>query len=76
MQISYRAIKEPSTLVRRLRYVSQILRIVGQRPLHKEGLVTKLRDWSSTRSNDLENYKYNTGAAHSPRKKGDDFISG
>lgn len=70
MQISYRAIKEPSTLVRRLRYVSQILRIVGESPLHKEGLVAKLRDWSRTHNNDLENYKYNTGAAHSLQKKG------
>lgn len=69
MQISYRAIKEPSTLVRRLRYVSQILRIVAERPLHKEGLVTKLRDWSSNHSNDLEKYKHNTGAAHSLQKK-------
>ena len=70
MQISYRAIKEPSSLVRRLRYVSQILQLVGQRPLNKEVLVTKLKDWSNTHRDDLENYKYNTGAAHSIEKKG------
>ena len=70
MQISYRAIKEPSSLVRRLRYVSQILRLVEQRPLNKEVLVTKLKDWSNTHRDDLENYKYSTGAAHSIEKKG------
>ena len=69
MQISYRAIKEPSTLIRRLRYVSQILRIVGERPLNDEVLAAKLRDWSKTHSDDLKNYKYNTGAAHSMKKK-------
>lgn len=69
MQISYRAIKEPSTLIRRLRYVSQILRIVGERLLNDEVLVAKLRDWSNTYSDDLKNYKYNTGAAHSMKKK-------
>ena len=69
MQISYRAIKEPSTLVRRLRYVSQILRFVGQRPLNKHVLVAKLRDWSRTHTDHLEDYKYNTGAAHSIQKK-------
>ena len=69
MQISYRAIKEPSTLIRRLRYVSQILRIVGERPLNDEVLAAKLRDWSKTYSDDLKNYKYNTGAAHSMKKK-------
>ena len=69
MQISYRAIKEPSTLVRRLRYVTQILRFVGQRPLNKEVLIFKLRDWSDTHKDDYNNYKYNTGAAHSEQKK-------
>ena len=69
MQISYRAIKEPSTLVRRLRYVTQILRFVGQRPLNKEVLIFKLRDWSDTHKDDYNNYKYNTGAAHSIQKK-------
>ena len=44
MQISYRAVKEPSSLVRRLRYVSQILRLVGRRPFNKEVLGTKLKD--------------------------------
>ena len=70
MQISYRAIKEPSSLVRRLRYVSQILRFVGQGPLNKDILVAKLRDWSNNHTDNLKNYKYNTGAAHSTRKKG------
>ena len=69
MQISYRAVKEPSPLVRRLRYVSQILRLVGQRPLNEEILVARLRDWSNTHGDDLKNYKYNTGAAHSIQKK-------
>ena len=69
MQISYRAVKEPSPLVRRLRYVSQILRLVGQRPLNEEILVARLRDWSNTHGDDLKNYKYNTGAAHSNQKK-------
>ncbi len=69
MQISYRAIKEPSSLVRRLRYVSQILRLVGQRPLNKDILVANLRDWSDTHNEDLKNYKYNTGAAHSTQKR-------
>ena len=69
MYISYRAIKEPSKLVRRLRYVSQTLRLAGQRPLNKDALVAKLRDWSSTHNDDLANYKHNTGAAHSTKKK-------
>ena len=69
MRISYRAIKEPSKLVRRLRYLSQILRLVGDRSLNKDVLVVKLRDWSNAHRNDLENYKYNAGAAHSVRKK-------
>ncbi len=70
MQISYRAIKEPSSLVRRLRYVSQILRLVGQDPSNKEVLATKLKNWSNTHRDDLENYRYSTGAAHSTKKKG------
>ena len=70
MYISYRAIKEPSKLVRRLRYVSQTLRLAGQRPLNKDALVAKLRDWSSTHNDNLGNYKYKTGAAHSIQKKG------
>ena len=69
MHISYRAIKEPSKLVRRLRYVSQTLRLAGQRPLNKDALVAKLRDWSRTHNDDLANYKHNTGAAHSTKKK-------
>ncbi|MCY4570606.1 MAG: hypothetical protein OXD49_20145 [Candidatus Poribacteria bacterium] len=31
--------------------------------------MAKLRDWSNTYSDDLKNYKYNTGAAHSMKKK-------
>lgn len=69
MKISYRAISAPSSLVRRLRYLSQILRLVGERQLNKDILVVKLRDWSNIHADDLENYKYNTGAAHSIQKK-------
>ena len=69
MKISCREIRAPSSLVRRLRYLSQILRLVRARPLSKDVLAIKLRDWSYTHTNDLENYKYKTGAAHSLRKK-------
>lgn len=69
MKISYRAISAPSSLARRLKYLSQILQFVGERPLNKDVLVVKLRDWSNIHTNDLENYKYNTGAAHSIEKK-------
>lgn len=68
MKISYRAIKEPNSLVRRLRYLSQILRLVKAGPLNKDILAVKLRDWSSIHAEHLENYKYNTGAAHSSQK--------
>ncbi|MYC76376.1 hypothetical protein F4X10_11485 [Candidatus Poribacteria bacterium] len=69
MKISYRAISAPSSLVRRLRYLSQILGLVRARPLSKDVLAIKLRNWSYTHTNDLENYKYQTGAAHSIQKK-------
>lgn len=69
MKISYRAISAPSSLVRRLGYLSQILRFAKARPLNKDVLAIKLRDWSYTHTNDLENYKYKTGAAHSVEKK-------
>lgn len=69
MKISYRAIKEPNSLVRRLRYLSQILRLVAARPLNRDVLAIKVRDWSSIHAEHLENYKYNTGAAHSLKKK-------
>ena len=69
MKISYRAISAPSSLVRRLRYLSQILRFVRARPLSKDVLAIQLRDWSYAHTNDLENYKYQTGAAHSAQKK-------
>lgn len=68
MKISYRAIKEPNSLVRRLRYLSQILRLVEGHPLNKDVLAIKLRDWSSMHAKHLENYRYNTGAAHSSQK--------
>lgn len=68
MKISYRAIKEPNSLVRRLRYLSQILRLVETRPLNKDILAVKLRDWSSIHAEHLKNYRYNTGAAHSSQK--------
>lgn len=70
MKISYRAIKEPNSLVRRLRYLSQILRLVEARPLNRDILAVKLRDWSSIHAGHLNNYKYNTGAAHSSQKTG------
>ena len=69
MKISYRAISAPSSLVRRLRYLAHILWLVRARPLSKDILAIKLRDWSYTHTNDLENYKYQTGAAHSVQKK-------
>ena len=69
MKISYRAIKEPNSLVRRLRYLSQILRLVDARPLNRDVLAIKVRDWSNIHAEHLENYKYNTGAAHSSEKK-------
>ena len=69
MKISCREISTPSSLVRRLRYLSQILWLVRARPLSKDVLAIKLRDWSYTHTNDLENYKYKTGAAHSSQKK-------
>ena len=68
MKISYRAIKEPNSLVRRLRYLSQILRLVEARPLNKDILAVKLRNWSNIHAEHLENYRYNTGAAHSSQK--------
>lgn len=70
MKISYRAISTPSSLVRRLRYLSQILRLVGGHSLSKDVLAVRLRDWSNAHADDLENYKYNTGAAHSAQKQG------
>ncbi len=68
MKISYRAIKVPNSLVRRLRYLSQILRLVETRPLHKDILAVKLRDWSNIHAECLKDYRYNTGAAHSSQK--------
>ena len=70
MKISCREISAPSSLVRRLGYLSQVLQLVRARALSKDILATKLRDWSYTQADDLENYKYNTGAAHSAQKKG------
>ncbi len=70
MKISYRETIVPSSLVRRLRYLSQIVRLVGEHPLNKDVLVAKLKDWSNTHISELENYKYNTGAIHSLKKKG------
>lgn len=75
MKISYRAISSPSSIVRRLRYLSQILRLVGERPLNKDILVAKLSDWSNTHTNNLENYKDNTGTIHSLEKKGEILLS-
>ena len=75
MKISYRAISAPSSIVRRLRYLSQILRLVGERPLNKDILVAKLSDWSNTHTSNLENYKDNTGTIHSMEKKGGTLLS-
>ena len=69
MKISCREISTPSSLVRRLRYLSQILQLVRARPLSKDVLAIKLKDWSYTHTSDLANYKYKTGAAHSAEKK-------
>ena len=68
MQISYRAIYHRSSLVRRLRYVTQLLHFVVQNPQNKEIIAIKLRDWSVERAIKLANYKYNTGAAHSHKQ--------
>ena len=70
MKISYREINAPSSLVRRLRYLSRILQLVAERPLNGNVLAVKLRDWSNIHADDLETYEYNTGAAHSSQKKG------
>ena len=70
MKISYHETIVPSSLVRRLRYLSQILRLVGERPLNEDVLNAKLKDWSNTHANRLKNYKYNTGTIHSLEKKG------
>ena len=68
MRISYRAIYHPSLLVRRLRYISQLLQIVGQGPQNKDILTVKLREWSIKHADKLTKYKYNIGAAHSTKK--------
>ena len=70
MKISYREIVVPSSLVRRLRYLSQILQFVGARPLNEDILVAKLKGWGNTHANSLENYKYNIGTIHTLEKKG------
>lgn len=75
MKISYREIVVSSSLVRRLRYLSQILRLVGKRPLNENVLMAKLKDWSNTHAKSLENYKYNTGTIHSLEKKGSTLLS-
>ena len=75
MKISYREIVVSNSLVRRLRYLSQILQFVGARPLNENILVTKLIRWSNTHANSLENYKYNIGAVHSLTKKGSTLLS-
>lgn len=69
MYILYRVIKEPSSLVRRLKCVSQLLHLVGDHQLNRDVLAVKLRDWSKTHTEHLDNYKYSTGGAHSIKKK-------
>ena len=70
MKISYREIVVSNSLVRRLRYLSQILQFIGTRPLNEDILVAKLEGWSNTHANSLESYKYNTGTIHTLEKKG------
>lgn len=65
MRISYRAIHHLSAHVRRLRYISQLLRFVAHTPQNRDVLATKLKRWSFNRNEDITNHKYNTGAAHS-----------
>lgn len=65
MQISYRSLYHPSSLVRRLRYVSQLIGFVAHTPQNRDVLATKLKNWSIKHDTDFTNYKYNTGAAHS-----------
>ena len=69
MYLSYRVMTELNTQVRRLGYVSQLLRFVGQRPLSREALASQLRDWSHAHKESLQLYKDSTGAAHSEKKK-------
>ena len=69
MKISYREIIVPSSPIRRLRYLSQIVQLVEARPLNKDVLMTRLMDWSHKHTHNLENYKYNTGTIHSLKKK-------
>ena len=75
MKISYREIVISNSLVRRLRYLSQILHFVGARSLNEDILVAKLRRWGNTYANSLENYKYNTGTIHSLEKRGSTLLS-
>ena len=75
MKISYREIVVSNSLVRRLRYLSQILQFVGARPLNEDILVAKLIGWSNTYANSLENYKYNSATIHSLKKKGSTLLS-
>ncbi|HIE27106.1 TPA: hypothetical protein EYP66_07455 [Candidatus Poribacteria bacterium] len=69
MIINYRAITELNTQVRRLAYVSQLLRLVGHKPLSKQSLLSKLIDWSASNSEFLENHLDSTGAVHSEKQR-------
>ncbi len=75
MRISYRAIHHLSAHVRRLRYISQLLRFVAQAPQNKDVLVKKLREWSISHNKDFTNYAYNTGAAHSRENRGKNYLA-
>lgn len=75
MKISYREIVVSNSLVRRLRYLSQILQFVGARPLNEDVLVAKLIGWSNTYAKNLENYKYTPATIHSLKKKGSTLLS-
>lgn len=75
MRISYRAISHFSAHVRRLRYISQLLRFVAQAPQNKDVLVKKLREWSISHNKDITNHKYNTGAAHSMENRGKNHLA-
>ncbi|RKU24489.1 hypothetical protein C6499_16870 [Candidatus Poribacteria bacterium] len=43
--------------------------------MNEDIFVSKLKDWSNTQANSLENYKYHTGTIHSLEKKGMTLLS-
>lgn len=75
MQILYRSLYHPSSPIRRLRYVSQLVRFVAQAPKNKDVLANKLKKWSADHNKDFTNYKYNTGAAHSIKNRSKNHLA-